>query len=315
MYAREEALALLDSVIPTLKEVGDEDLRVWWPQWVVLQRAIEAHPLLGNWVGEIARQEDRWLYDAKAAPTDLVNWGRSAWFTLKNLDDHPPPASAQDRSAFEALDIVQLMRRNTPMPEERRLRRDRAIALYIRPIVTWLRTELLSTTAIEKSIERWIQRIELFGIDQTKDSELDERAIQNDLYRFLFDSGFEPAKDVDKEYNIGNGRVDFLIRRDALIPVELKVWREKSKRLDLSSWKDQARRYPHDLRTAAGYLVIVNVSNSERLEPALKLPVAQPVTLKDGVQLFVRIADPGRMSPSTENRKKVPIDLSDLGLP
>lgn len=90
-----------------------------------------------------------------------------------------------------------------------------------------------------------------------------------------YNSGFEPAKDVDKEYNIGNGRVDFLIRRDALIPVELKVWREESKRLDLSSWKDQARRYPHDLRTAAGYLVIVNVSNSERLEPASDLPVAQ----------------------------------------
>jgi hypothetical protein len=184
-------------------------------------------------------------------------------------------------------------------------------ALYVRPLVAWLRAEVLATVPIEHAIERWTQRGEMFGIGVREPKEKD---LQDDLHRFLFDSGLEPYRGFDRELHVGPGCVDFVIRGEEPVPVELKLWKGGSKP-GIDGWTYQARTYGTDMRVRRAYLVIAHTSTEERLEPAGALASGDPIELR-GIQLHVRWLDLGRHAPSKDHtaREARPVTIDDLHL-
>ena len=178
--------------------------------------------------------------------------------------------------------------------------------LYIRPIVAWLEAQVGGLAAFHAGVERWIQRLRWFGSEGSE-----EAFYQNDFARFLFDSGVE-MEDIGREaYAAGTGRVDFLLRGNMFVPVELKLWRGAvgNGRLAAASAPAQAARYVRDFQVPRGYLVVVVANGAtERLE----LPRDGRTT--DGVELLIRSAEVRPPSPSTDKRKVVSRSLTDPGL-
>ncbi|MES2641067.1 MAG: hypothetical protein V4850_16370 [Myxococcota bacterium] len=306
--ARETALTILDDLLEGIEYARAHDGGLWWPTVSAALSLLERHPLTREVLRSVPRGPDvPVLRSPVSAPADMAAWGRLAYAGIKRIPDerggvrhadpHPDPYS-----------IHSLLDGHRSPEFTGKLN-----GLYVRPLVAWLRAEVLSAVQINALIERWIQRSELFGIGAL---EQNEAALQADLHRFLFDAGLDPHTGFDRELPIARGRVDFLLRENEPVPVELKLWRGGTTP-GVSAWTYQARTYGAQMRVRRAYLVVADASTEERLAPAGALANGEPLDVA-GVQVHVRFLDFGRHAPSKDYDKRkareVTIDALLLGI-
>lgn len=286
--------AALDKLTVAMKPFENSDISMWWPHAMALLYTIDSDPLMSavarsvpDSTPPIQRRED--------APSDPVMWGMRAYVALR------------DEGAGRGQDgtiLNNLMRSKGGASLERGwadFHRGARFDLFIRHIRTWIQSEIGAGALLEHAIERWRQRCEWFGADG---GGLDERALQLHLHRFLFDSGFN-LNDASREVATAQGRADFVIRRGAIVPVELKVWsNEDGLGQKPIFWGVQASDYPRDLSLTTAYLVVVCVDENVRLALAPELQAPKSLRVRD-IDLHVRVVDLGRGASNQDGKRKV----------
>lgn len=273
------AHAILDHAEATLREVGPT---MWWTEACTLLWQIEQNPLLWDFVGEIDWQAGEWFQHPRYAPYDPVARGQQAFVglfrqyrngaTQGTILGNPPGTSGSDVVAWREF-----------------TRGERNV--YTFALIALLRHALDEQGGLNFFIERWIRRLELFTPPVTKEAEL-----QIDLYRYLFDAGVEPHES-GRESQTTKGRVDFLLRGEVPVAVELKLWQDKSSLPDVRHWCRQAADYPRDLGILHGYLIIANLSDARLVVPQ--------VLVAGDVSIQVRVADLKRRVSSRDGARTV----------
>lgn len=315
---RQALLEFIDLTERRLTAVADVRPPAWWPWLRVFVAEIQRHPLTKRLVeGVPPLEEDTLLWDERSGvPDDLRQWGRRAWALVVTIDKHRPVPGQMGTDAKilgREVRLHELYKLMSPVSSgECRKLAPQAAALYIQPILDWLRAEVASGAVLEHEIERWVQRTELFGVASAV-GVVNETSLQDDLHRFLFDSGLG-VLEINREQPLSGGAVDFLLRKDEAVPVELKVWRGPGPRL-LSAWAFQTGRYVDGVPGRRAYLVIANLSEDKRLSPGADLQTCTYVRY-GSIELYVRFVDLGRRAPSKDHagRKEVRMSFADLGL-
>lgn len=263
------------------------------------KHALETDPLLRHVLSSV--EQDPLLTHPSRAPDDLDEWGRRAWATVRFYANG---GKAQTNTILS--DAI------TDTGGRERKHFGWCHRGYVVPLVDWLRRELAAGAELEVVLEQWLRRTEAFppwGIDN-----VDEKRLQLDLHRYLFDTGVE-FRDSGREFSLPLGRVDFLLRTGEAVAVELKLWRDRNSAGDLTSWFQQAQCYPRDLGIKRAYLIIGNVSSKRKLVLAPELHPPETL-LWEGVEVHVRVVDLARPAPSDDRRKTIVLDGAGLlGVP
>lgn len=288
---------------------------VWWARLRHIVDMLKKHPLTKDLVSQVpVPDRETILYSLREIPDDFSEWGRRAWAFVEYIESKRPEVRGQSNQGIVEFDFPvgshDMYKLMATWMLDKQVKGDAILAmdLYVRPILDWLRSEITAAAVLEHAVERWVQRTELFGIASRGE---DEAAMQDDLHRFLFDQGLDPLE-INREYDVARGRVDFLLRTGEPVPVELKVWRSKGAQ-KLSPWTYQARTYATGLRMTRAYLVVVNTSDEARVVPDFQ--VHEPLK-HQGVDLHLRLVDTGRHATSKDHDKRKPVSVSraDLGL-
>jgi|GEM_PF-3732099 len=327
-YAQQTAARVLDDAIPMIESAPGQ---VAWSYIKALIHQILENPILASFVADLPWDDPaRHVRNSDRIPADPAAWGRMAWAELRFHYE-------RGTGGIQGTAVAQIVAGNSDNSGQK-LRY--AMSLAVIPLVRWLRAELEQGPLLHHTLERWVQRTTWLGLDRgpwlnddtrrliidlaeaaelpvprafdQDHTRLVESHFQADLHRFLFDSGIE-FRDQGREHHTAKGRVDFLLRTDEPVAVELKVWRDTTSFGALRAWATQALRYPADLGIKSAYLVIANVSEKKRLEPAPALWA--PGVLRHGeIDLHVRVVDLGAKAPSREQRerKAVVVDRAAL---
>ena len=272
-------------------ETASQDL--WWTVFNLFARQVRADPVLSaSFPADPALHE---LMHPTDVPPDLEQWAIRAFLSLERYLD-PTHGSPGNR-----IGQVRAGKWGHHWEE-----RDRATTygIFIKPIMIWLELQAGQVAEFHTGVDRWIRRLRWFGSTGST-----EEFYQEDLARFLFDAGLD-FEEVNREAHSAGGRVDFLLRGDLLIPVELKLWRgsHDSHRLSHDRAPAQAARYARDFRVPRSYLVVVCPVGEERLD----LPPAGHTG--DGIELLIRTAEVRPPSPSQDHRLVVGLTLDQLRL-
>lgn len=282
------AHAILDHAEVTLGGAGPT---VWWTEARALLWHVEQTPLLWEIVEAIDWEGGEWFTHPRYAPEDPAERGRQAFIALfrqfkqgaqpGTVLGNPPGTAGSSLAAWGPVTRGELN-------------------VYPFALIRLLRHALDEQAGLNFFVERWTRRVELFPPPITNEADL-----QLDLHRYLFDAGVEPA-DAGREFTSTNGRVDFLLRGDVPVAVELKLWKDASSLSDLRKWVVQASQYPRDLGGMKhGYLVIANLS-AERLHVPRSMDAGE-------VHLQLRVADLNRRASSRDGARPVrTLSASDL---
>lgn len=300
MRAADRAREILTEGLALIEQTTVDSL--WWMAVQQLVRSVERDPVLSSVIGTLGEPvvpsppstpdppgvNTFWSVDPSVIPPDPDEWGRWAWRSLKAVRN-------EDRGTVLGQSA-----------HGERSTRPATIEGYVRPAVRWLLRELEHGASVNVAVERWIRRTEWTGPrGRAELATVQEDDFQRDLQRFLFDSGIE-FSDQGREHHARRGRVDFLLRDEEAVAVELKVWRGSASLTELQGHVHQARTYPREFGIRVAYLVILAVSTENRLVLGDGLGFSGEERLDlGGVTLHVRIADLGGLAPSGDGARAV----------
>ena len=283
-----------------------------------LAAEVDRNPVLRLGLGSRLGKRPGWVTGADEPPDDLEAWGADAAATLVLALRERRPGRPFAKCLHDGLPTKwNHIRAPGLWSGESGHGRDLVVTTLVDPILDWAETTLGAIPAFSETVRRWAIRVEAFGIAglPTRAEALegasvpDEHAFQLDLARFLYDQGFDLGRlgreQLLRERTGQGARIDFLLRDQREVAVELMVARSGSSLTAINHHVVELRDYCRTGGAAHGMLVVVNLDPKRRLDIRPVEITAPSGVQTGGAHLLVTVVEAMRANASAEGGRPV----------